>query len=77
MIGWILVGIGALALGHEIWWHPRNMAKAREKVAQRGDSTRFEAFLGSRRHKILRYVGLTMGTGMVVVGLLVLAGVGK
>ncbi len=74
MIGWVLVGVGVLTLGHELWWHPRNMAKAREKVAQRGDPSRFDAFLGSRRQRLLRWSGLAMGAGLIVIGLVVLGG---
>jgi Tfp pilus assembly protein PilV len=38
MIGWVLLSIGVLALAQELWWHPRNMAKAREKIiARQGD----------------------------------------
>jgi hypothetical protein len=74
MAGWILVGIGVLALAQELWWHPRNMGKVREKAARRGDPSRFDVFLGSRRHKRLRWSGLVMGAAMVVVGLLVVSG---
>lgn len=73
MIGWVLVAIGVLTLGQELWWHPRNMAKAREKVARSHDPSRFDMFLGSRRHRLLRWAGLVMGAGMVIVGLIVLA----
>jgi hypothetical protein len=75
MVGWILVGIGVLALAQELWWHPRNMAKVRKNVSRRGDPSRFDAFLGSRQHKQLRWSGLAMGAGMVVVGILVVSGV--
>lgn len=77
MIGWILVGIGVLTLAQEVWQHPRNMAKAREKVARRGDPSRFDAFLGSRWHRLSRWSGLAMGAAMVAIGLLVSGGVGK
>jgi hypothetical protein len=73
MIGWVLVGIGVLALAQELWGRPRNMAKVRGKVSRRGDPSRFDAFLGSRRHKRLRWSGLAMGTGMVVVGIMVVS----
>lgn len=76
MIGWVLVGIGMLTLAQELWWHPRNMAKAREKVAQRGNPSRFDAFLTSRQHRILGWSGLVMGAGMVIIGLLALSGIG-
>lgn len=75
MIGWVLVGIGALAVAHELWWHPRNMAKVRAKVSRRGDPNRSDTFLVSRRHKQLRWSGLVMGAGMVVVGIVVVSGV--
>jgi hypothetical protein len=74
MVGWILIGIGVLVLAQELWWHPRNMAKARKKVAERGDPSRFDAFLTSRRHKLLRWSGLAMGAGMILVGVLVEVG---
>jgi hypothetical protein len=74
MVGWVLVGIGILALAQELWRQPRNMAKAREKVAQGGDPSRFDAFLSSRRYKGLQWSGLALGAGMVVVGILVLSG---
>jgi hypothetical protein len=77
MIGWVLVGIGALTVVQELWWHPRSMAKAREKVARRDDPSKFAAFLDSRWHKLLRWSGLAMGAGIAAIGLLVLAGVGK
>lgn len=76
MMGWVLVGIGLLTLAQELWWHPRNMVKAREKVARRGDLSRFDAFLGSRWPRRSQWSGLAMGAGMVVVGLVVVSGVG-
>jgi hypothetical protein len=57
MIGWVLVGLGVLVLAQELWWDPRNMPKARENLARRGDPGRFDAFLGSRRRRVFRWFG--------------------
>jgi hypothetical protein len=74
MVGWVLVGIGVLTLAQELWWHPHNMAKARENVSRRHDPSKFDAFLGSRMHRLLRRSGLAMGVAMIVVGILVVRG---
>lgn len=76
MIGWVLVGIGVLTLVQELLLHPRSMAKAREKVARRGSADKFDKFLSSRRHGLLRRSGLALGVAMIVIGLLVASGVG-
>jgi hypothetical protein len=74
MIGWVLIGIGVLALVQELWFPPRAMAKTRENVARRGDPARFDAFLGSRRHRVMQRVGLACGVGFVAIGLIVVSG---
>jgi hypothetical protein len=74
MVGWVLIGIGGLALAQELWGSPRNMAKARANVSRRGDPTGFDAFLGSRRYKLLRRSGFSLGAGMIVIGVLVVSG---
>lgn len=76
-MGWALLCIGIVVLVQEFWRYPRSMAKVREKMARGGDPRKFDAFLGSGRHRLLQWFGLAMGVGMIAVGLLALGGVGN
>jgi hypothetical protein len=75
MFGWVMLGVGVMVLLQELWWQPRCMAKVRDRVARRGDPSKFDAYLGSRRYRLFRWWGLAGGAAFVV-GVIVLSGVG-
>lgn len=69
-----MLGCGALTLVQTWWYEPRSMARVRARVAQRGDSSKFDAYLGSRRYRVFRWIGLAGGAIMAVIGVMVLSG---
>jgi uncharacterized membrane protein YphA (DoxX/SURF4 family) len=75
MIGWVLLVAGVAVLVQEVWWQPRSMAKVRDRVARRGDPSKFERYLGSRVYRWGRWWALGGGAVLVVCGLLLVSGI--
>ncbi len=75
MLGWLIFGIGVLAVIQELWWQPRNMAKVREGVLRGGDADKFDAYLASRRYRWFHRWGLGAGLLMIVLGIMLISGV--
>lgn len=74
MKGWEFLGVGVLALLQVWWYEPRGMARTRARAAQRGDPSKFDAFLRSRGYRLSRWARLVAGVLVVVLGLWLLSG---
>lgn len=75
MFGWVILGAGLLTLLQEQWYLPHSMAKVRDRVAQRGDAQKFDAFLTSRKYQLFQLGGLVAGAVMVILGVSIVSGV--
>jgi uncharacterized membrane protein YphA (DoxX/SURF4 family) len=75
MTGWVLLLAGVVVLAHQLRWQPRSMAKVRDRVARRGDPSKFDQYLGSRSYRWGRWWAIGGGAVLIVGGLLLVGGI--
>jgi hypothetical protein len=73
-VGWVFLGCGVFTLLQVWWYEPRGMARTRARVARRGDPSKFDTFLASRRYRRGRWARLVAGVVLTILGLVVLSG---